>query len=152
MDAVRSAFWCCLCCCYFLFHVSCSFYLFPPNFFFWASFAPGQTVGVISDSISCLSSFGAGLAANEIPAVTIIQELTPCTGATDEGLCHATRGFDDVSRFVNVCVDIRSRYGGDRSRRRSGCENHVLQRRQRHGCVRQLHHRVAASWRHRDRR
>lgn len=46
----------------------------------------GITVGAISDSYNCLLGAGAGVASGDLPSgVTVVQEMSPCTGATDEG-------------------------------------------------------------------
>ncbi|MDQ3776293.1 MAG: S8 family serine peptidase [Pseudomonadota bacterium] len=46
----------------------------------------GVMVGTLSDSYDCLGGAAAGVASGELPAgVTVLDELSPCTEATDEG-------------------------------------------------------------------
>ena len=46
----------------------------------------GIMVGTLSDSYDCLARAAAGVASGDLPAgVTVLDELNPCTGATDEG-------------------------------------------------------------------
>ena len=46
----------------------------------------GVLVGTLSDSYDCLGGAAAGVASGDLPAgVTVLDELSPCTNATDEG-------------------------------------------------------------------
>src|SRR5215510_2567682 len=45
----------------------------------------GVTVGVLSDSFDCLGGATAEVANGDLSPVTVIQELSNCTGGTDEG-------------------------------------------------------------------
>ncbi|MBA2593937.1 MAG: hypothetical protein H0U97_17475 [Gammaproteobacteria bacterium] len=46
----------------------------------------GVTVGTLTDSYDCLGGAAAGVARGDLPAgVTVLEEQSPCTGATDEG-------------------------------------------------------------------
>jgi hypothetical protein len=46
----------------------------------------GVMVGTLSDSYDCLGGAAAGVASGDLPAgITVLDELTPCTDATDEG-------------------------------------------------------------------
>jgi hypothetical protein len=47
----------------------------------------GVVVGTLSDSYNCLGGAAAGIASGDLPAagVTVLDELSPCTDATDEG-------------------------------------------------------------------
>lgn len=45
----------------------------------------GVKVGVLSDSFNCLGGAPAGVASNDLSPVQVIQEISSCTGATDEG-------------------------------------------------------------------
>jgi Subtilase family len=45
----------------------------------------GVTVGVLSNSFNCLGGAAADLANGDLSPVTVIQEISSCTGATDEG-------------------------------------------------------------------
>ena len=46
----------------------------------------GVTVGTLSDSYDCLGGASAGVASGDLPAgVTVLEEQSPCAGATDEG-------------------------------------------------------------------
>src|SRR5262245_38389188 len=45
----------------------------------------GVRVGVLSNSFNCLGSAATDVANNDLSPVTVIQEISDCTGATDEG-------------------------------------------------------------------
>ena len=46
----------------------------------------GVMVGTLSDSYDCLGGAAAGVASGDLPAgVTVLDDLSPCTGAIDEG-------------------------------------------------------------------
>ena len=46
----------------------------------------GVTVGTLSDSYDCLGGAAADVASGDLPAgVSVLQEMVPCTGGTDEG-------------------------------------------------------------------
>ena len=46
----------------------------------------GVMVGTLSDSYDCLGGAAAGVASGDLPAgVTVLDELSPCTGATTKG-------------------------------------------------------------------
>ena len=45
----------------------------------------GINVGVLSDSFNCLGGAAGDTANGDLPSVTVIQEISICTGATDEG-------------------------------------------------------------------
>jgi hypothetical protein len=45
----------------------------------------GVTVGVLSDSFDCLGGAAANVAAGDLPAVTVIQEVLDCAEGSDEG-------------------------------------------------------------------
>ena len=46
----------------------------------------GVMVGTLSDSYNCLGGAAAGVASGDLPVgVNVLDELNPCTGATDEG-------------------------------------------------------------------
>jgi hypothetical protein len=46
----------------------------------------GVMVGTLSDSYDCLGGAAAGVASGDLPAgIIVLDELTPCTDATDEG-------------------------------------------------------------------
>jgi len=46
----------------------------------------GVIVGVLSDSFDCLGGAAAGVASGDLPAgVNVVQEISNCAGATDEG-------------------------------------------------------------------
>jgi len=46
----------------------------------------GVMVGTLSDSYDCLGGAAAGVASGDLPVgVNVLDELNPCTGATDEG-------------------------------------------------------------------
>jgi len=45
----------------------------------------GINVGVLSDSFNCLGGAAGDTASGDLPSVTVIQEISICTGATDEG-------------------------------------------------------------------
>jgi hypothetical protein len=46
----------------------------------------GIMVGTLSDSYNCLGGAAAGVASGDLPAgVTVLDDLSPCTGAIDEG-------------------------------------------------------------------
>ena len=53
----------------------------------------GITVGVLSDSFSC-KGIGAGQATNDIPSVEILEEISSCATATDEGRAMAEIVYD----------------------------------------------------------
>jgi uncharacterized repeat protein (TIGR01451 family) len=45
----------------------------------------GVKVGVLSDSFNCLNGAATDVSAGDLSSVTVIQEISDCTGATDEG-------------------------------------------------------------------
>jgi len=45
----------------------------------------GINVGALSDSFNCLGGAAADTASGDLPSVTVVQEISICTGATDEG-------------------------------------------------------------------
>ena len=45
----------------------------------------GINVGALSDSFNCLGGAAGDTASGDLPSVTVIQEISTCTGATDEG-------------------------------------------------------------------
>ena len=45
----------------------------------------GINVGALSDSFNCLGGAAADASSGDLPSVTVIQEISICTGATDEG-------------------------------------------------------------------
>jgi hypothetical protein len=46
----------------------------------------GIMVGTLSDSYDCLGGAAAGVANDDLPAgVAVLEDLSPCTNATDEG-------------------------------------------------------------------
>src|SRR5512132_1008827 len=45
----------------------------------------GINVGALSDSFNCLGGAAGDTASGDLPSVTVIQEISICTGATDEG-------------------------------------------------------------------
>lgn len=47
----------------------------------------GVQVGVLSDSYNCLAGAAAGVLSGDLPAagVTVLKDMTPCAGMTDEG-------------------------------------------------------------------
>ena len=45
----------------------------------------GVKVGVLSDSFNCLGGAAADVASGDLATVTVIQEISDCQGATDEG-------------------------------------------------------------------
>ena len=45
----------------------------------------GINVGALSDSFNCLGGAAADASSGDLPSVTVIQEISVCTGATDEG-------------------------------------------------------------------
>jgi hypothetical protein len=45
----------------------------------------GVKVGVLSDSVNCLGSAPVDIETGDLPLVQIVQEISDCTGATDEG-------------------------------------------------------------------
>jgi Subtilase family/FG-GAP-like repeat len=45
----------------------------------------GISVGALSDSFNCLGGAAADASSGDLPSVTVTQEISVCTGATDEG-------------------------------------------------------------------
>ena len=45
----------------------------------------GINVGALSDSFNCLGGAAGDTASGDLPSVTVIQEISICAGATDEG-------------------------------------------------------------------
>ena len=45
----------------------------------------GVKVGVLSDSFNCLNGAAAGVGSGDLSSVTVVQEISNCSGATDEG-------------------------------------------------------------------
>jgi hypothetical protein len=45
----------------------------------------GINVGALSDSFNCLGGAAADASSGDLPSVTVTQEISVCTGATDEG-------------------------------------------------------------------
>jgi len=45
----------------------------------------GVQVGVLSDSFNCLGGAGANVSTDDLSPVNVLQEISSCTGATDEG-------------------------------------------------------------------
>jgi hypothetical protein len=73
----------------------------------------GVLVGTLSDSYDCLGGAAAGVASGDLPAgVTVLEEKSPCTGATDEG-----RGMMEIIHDVapGATLAFHTAFGGQAS-------------------------------------
>lgn len=65
----------------------------------------GITVGILSDSFSCLG-IGAGQATNDIPSVEILEERSSCSGATDEGFQFFLNFLEPHLSLKSSCTQV----------------------------------------------
>ena len=71
----------------------------------------GINVGVLSDSFNCLGGAAGDTANGDLPSVTVIQEISICTGATDEGRAML-QIVHDVAPGANLSFRIRVQWPG----------------------------------------
>jgi hypothetical protein len=82
----------------------------------------GVKVGVLSDSFDCLKGASGGVSSGDLSTVTVVQEISDCTGATDEGramleIVHDVApgaslsfasAFNGIAAFANNIIALKN--------------------------------------------